>query len=98
MNRLARSCTVAVAAALLVIAVAERAAAEEDLCRLREEVSSIAHEGSSTKTVHVTVSVGITLLDPDVSVEESIDRADKALYLAKSRGRNQTVVWDASML
>ncbi|MBZ5676082.1 MAG: diguanylate cyclase [Acidobacteriia bacterium] len=66
--------------------------------RLREEVSSIAHEGSSTKTVHVTVSVGITLLDPDVSVEESIDRADKALYLAKSRGRNQTVVWDASML
>ena len=50
------------------------------------------------KTVYVTASVGLTLLDPDASVEESIDRADKALYLAKSRGRNQTVVWDASMV
>lgn len=65
--------------------------------RLRQEVSSIPHDGNGAGTIHVTVSVGLTLLDPDVSVEESIDRADKALYAAKSSGRNRTLVWDASM-
>jgi PleD family two-component response regulator len=43
------------------------------------------------------MSVGLTLLDPDVSVEESIDRADKALYVAKSRGRDRIAVWDAPL-
>jgi len=66
--------------------------------RLREEASSIPYEGNGMGSVHVTVSVGLTLLDPDVSVEESIDRADKALYHAKSGGRDRTVVWDASMV
>ncbi len=65
--------------------------------RLREEVSSIHHEGNGMGPVHVTMSVGLTLLDPDVSVEESIDRADKALYVAKSRGRDRIAVWDAPM-
>ena len=40
--------------------------------RLREEASSIPHECSGMGSVHVTVSVGLTLLDPDVSVEESV--------------------------
>ena len=66
--------------------------------RLRQEVSSMPHECNCTGSVHVTVSAGLTLLDPDVSVEESIDRADKALYCAKSWGCDQTVVWDASMV
>ncbi len=66
--------------------------------RLREESSSIPHEANGTGSVHVTVSVGLTLLDPDVSVEESVDRADKALYQAKLGGRNQTDVWDPSMI
>jgi diguanylate cyclase len=46
---------------------------------------------------HVTVSAGVTLLDPDVSVEESIQRADKALYAAKAAGRNCVKPWDVSM-
>lgn len=46
---------------------------------------------------HITASFGMTLLDPDAPVAESIDRADLATYAAKERGRNQTVIWDPSM-
>jgi diguanylate cyclase len=47
--------------------------------------------------IHATASFGIALLDPDISVEESIDRADRALLLAKTSGRNRAVTWDPSI-
>ncbi|HET7716274.1 MAG TPA: diguanylate cyclase [Bauldia sp.] len=65
--------------------------------RLRRELGSLAHEADGRPTFHVTVSFGLTLLDPEASVEESIDRADKALYVAKTTGRDRSVAWDASM-
>ncbi len=37
----------------------------------------------------VTVSLGYTDFDIQLSIEEIIDRADKALYLNKHNGRNQ---------
>jgi len=67
------------------------------LDRLREELQSLSHETESKAKFHVTISVGVTLLDPEAPVEQSIDRADKALYAAKAGGRNGVVVWDASM-
>jgi hypothetical protein len=33
------------------------------------------------------------LLEPDISVENSIDRADKALLVAKTAGRNRVCSW-----
>jgi len=60
-------------------------------------LGALTHEAEGRAAVHVTISVGLTLVDPDVSVEESIDRADKALYAAKAKGRNAAVIWDASM-
>jgi PleD family two-component response regulator len=54
-------------------------------------------EANGRGTIHVTVSFGLTLLDATMAVEQSIDRADKALYVAKATGRNRTVIWDASM-
>jgi PleD family two-component response regulator len=45
----------------------------------------------------VTASFGVTLLDADVPIEESITRADQALYRAKAAGRNQAMLWDPSM-
>jgi hypothetical protein len=37
------------------------------------------------------------LLDPEVTVTESIDRADQALLLAKTAGRNRAISWDPSI-
>lgn len=67
------------------------------LDRLRDGFASLLHDADDHGTFRVTVSFGLTLLDPAIAVEQTIDRADKALYAAKARGRNQTVLWDASM-
>ena len=49
------------------------------------------------EAIHATASFGLALLDPGIRVEESIDRADKALLLAKEQGRNRAVTWDPSI-
>ena len=42
--------------------------------------------------VRITVSIGGTAFDPSESVENAFQRADKALYQAKSAGRDQYAV------
>jgi diguanylate cyclase len=49
------------------------------------------------RPLRMTASFGITPLEPDVSAEECIDRADKALLLAKAAGRNRVIRWDPSV-
>ncbi len=49
------------------------------------------------RPLRMTASFGITPLEPDVSAEESVDRADKALLLAKAAGRNRVLRWDPSV-
>ncbi|MFA6265223.1 MAG: diguanylate cyclase [Pseudolabrys sp.] len=65
--------------------------------RLVLELASLPFQAEGKGEFHVTASFGLTALDLNVPVEQSIDRADKALYAAKVRGRNRAVVWDASM-
>lgn len=65
--------------------------------RLREELGSLSHEADSKGIFHVTASFGLTLLDPDIPVEQSIDRADKALYVSKAMGGNRAIIWNGSM-
>jgi diguanylate cyclase (GGDEF)-like protein len=65
--------------------------------QLREEISKLAIDMDHKKPVYVTASFGLTLLDPNASIEECIDRADKAMYAAKSSGRNCTKVWEPSL-
>lgn len=64
--------------------------------RLREGIAanSIHYEG---KEIRITASFGLTLLDPDIAVEQAIERADRALYASKSSGRNRTRIWDPSL-
>jgi diguanylate cyclase (GGDEF)-like protein len=43
--------------------------------------------------ITVTVSIGVTGFQPGDTLENFVDRADKALYHAKRTGRNKVVSW-----
>ena len=45
----------------------------------------------------VTASFGIAIFDPDKPDNDLIKQADTALYMAKDRGRNCTIIFDDSM-
>jgi diguanylate cyclase (GGDEF)-like protein len=45
----------------------------------------------------VTVSVGVSKIAPHDSFLELIDQADKALYIAKNNGRNQSIIYSESI-
>lgn len=68
--------------------------------RIRQNIlnESIFFEGSAFES-QLTVSIGVTTVNPgpsEISPNQIIDQADKALYLAKSLGRNKVSVWDNS--
>jgi diguanylate cyclase (GGDEF)-like protein len=71
--------------------------AYEMIDRLREIIADMEIDVGMEQRLKITVSCGITSLDPDSTVEQSIDHADKALYVAKSSGRNNTQCWQAGM-
>ncbi len=58
--------------------------------RIRQAVAH--HQFSyAGQTLHVTVSIGVAMLGKNDDLSELIDKADKALYQAKSTGRNRVV-------
>ena len=82
---------------LLCLPDADLKAGYDILDRLRQGLAALPFESNGKPPFHVTVSFGLTLLDPDTPVETSIERADKALYAAKTAGRNQVTIWASSM-
>jgi len=67
--------------------------ASEIAHRLCNEVSKkdIIYSGVSIK---ITISIGISQLDAgDADVEQTLNRADKALYIAKESGRNRVIIY-----
>jgi diguanylate cyclase (GGDEF)-like protein len=55
-----------------------------------ERVRARVVEGSVTPAVSATVSIGVAILrDTDLSIFDALDRADRALYLAKENGRDR---------
>lgn len=54
-------------------------------------------DGPDGVPIGVTGSFGLAMLDPSVPVEESVDRGDTALLLAKGSGRNRVMCWDPSV-
>ena len=58
--------------------------------RLRAAVAAQQiHAAAGGAALQVTASFGVAALEAAAPVEASIDRADKALYQAKSAGRNR---------
>ncbi|OLF55597.1 sensor domain-containing diguanylate cyclase [Pseudomonas chlororaphis] len=57
--------------------------------RLLIEQQRYAYEGQS---LQVTVSIGLTALQPDDTLHSLLSRADHAMYRAKQTGRNRTCV------
>ena len=49
------------------------------------------------ESITLSVSVGVALAQSDETSEETLRRADMALYVAKSRGRGQVVCWSADI-
>ncbi|SEO58339.1 GGDEF domain-containing protein [Aquisalimonas asiatica] len=76
---------------LLILSDADPGAARQTAERLRQTI--LALQFPELPDDHdLTISVGITLLAPDETTEAALFRADRALYDAKDRGRNATVL------
>ena len=59
--------------------------------KLRKEIENIELEVDGKK-LDITVSLGVITYTDEKSLEELIKKADKAMYEAKTTGRNKTVV------
>ncbi|MEX0693726.1 MAG: diguanylate cyclase [Rhodospirillales bacterium] len=70
--------------------------AQEDMARVIAERLRTSIAESTVKTdkgdVNYTISIGIaSARGKDVKIDELLDRADRALYLAKAQGRNRII-------
>ncbi|KPJ81976.1 MAG: hypothetical protein AMJ58_03015 [Gammaproteobacteria bacterium SG8_30] len=63
----------------------------------RTLASTTLARGAGGIQIGTTGSFGLAMLDPSVPVEESVDRGDTALLLAKGAGRNRVVIWDPAV-
>lgn len=61
--------------------------------RLRKGISEMQIHVNENQFINVTASFGISSIESERSVEQSIEYADKALYKAKEKGRNNTQIW-----
>lgn len=60
-----------------------------DKIRSKIEHSHLIYGG---KTIHLTVSIGVTLHQQGDTFEAILKRADEALYRAKNEGKNRTII------
>jgi diguanylate cyclase len=80
---------------LVALPGADLAVAQAVITRIRDGLAQqTVIAGPGGEVLRVTASFGIALLDPDAEVLESIGRADQALLLAKTAGRNRVIRWD----
>jgi diguanylate cyclase (GGDEF)-like protein len=60
--------------------------------RIRHQIGSGVVEARGQTIVNVTASIGLALAhSDDRDIADVIERADRALYLAKTSGRNRVV-------
>jgi len=59
---------------------------------IRHDFATKNFKPTDDKIVHVTVSIGISVLTPQDNESALFERTDKALYEAKTTGRNKIIV------
>lgn len=82
---------------LICFPFTELSIANEMIERIRKGLAIMSIDISPKESIHITVSIGLALLDSSLPVEESIEHADKAMYKAKSSGRNCTQLWQNNL-
>lgn len=83
---------------LVTLPGADLSVAHSVVNRTRESLADqLVIAGSDGTVLAVTASFGLALLDPDEDPTVSISRADQALLLAKTAGRNRSLAWDESV-
>ena len=56
---------------------------------LRKKIAELRIAASMTESFSITVSIGVAEYDYHPDYKQLVDKADRALYLAKSHGRNR---------
>ena len=77
---------------VVLVSEAPKEAAMNLAERIREAIAATPCIYNVIK-ISVTVSIGVAESFPDCTIESLIDRADKALYMAKEQGRNRVVFY-----
>lgn len=63
--------------------------------RLREAFANAEPEDADIASGHLSLSIGLTLLNAGDNLDAALQRADEALYRAKRAGRNRCeAAWD----
>jgi len=64
--------------------------------RLRHELADNLIVIDEDTALSVSASFGLTMISPDVELNDTLEHADQALYKAKESGRNRISVWNES--
>ena len=62
--------------------------------RLRIGLSSLPIDLDNDQQVNITASFGIAKMATNIAIDDNINRADDALYVAKYSGRNQAIAYE----
>jgi diguanylate cyclase (GGDEF)-like protein len=57
--------------------------------RIRKQISTHKFTSSTNQPLHITVSIGACRLEPGEEMKAFVQRADKAMYVAKRNGKNR---------
>jgi len=76
---------------LIIMGNTDIKGAEEGALRIKKTVENLKFPGFPDSFA-LTISTGITTYKPVETIEQIIDRADKAMYKAKTAGRNKVII------
>jgi diguanylate cyclase (GGDEF)-like protein len=82
---------------VLVLPATALEQAQEVAERVRKELAGANIKDSNGDVIPVTASFGVAAYNGGETLEQMIDRSDRAMYLAKSGGRNRVVADQPSL-